>query len=144
MRHVYALRLREKKGTRPLYSDNKFEGACIDLGAELSVIGLRQYKSYEKETGRKSRPNAHPPTFKSGDGERRSQGLIHIRIPITNGIHICLSVHVVSPDIPLLLGIEVLQDDKLILDFGNQEIRNDKKRMEYPNCLQDGTNISEL
>lgn len=35
-----------------IYGDTRFKGACIDYGAEKSVIGVHQEAAYTKYTGR--------------------------------------------------------------------------------------------
>lgn len=92
-----------------MYRADKFEGACIDSGAELSFIGLQQDKAYAKATGRNINPSRFPLTFTFGDGESTRKGVINIRIPLPNDRHIAIDVHTVEENIPNLIGIEIFQ-----------------------------------
>lgn len=64
-----------------------------------------------------------PLTFKFGDEERVSIGIIDVCIPIPDGTHISIKVQVVKADVPMLIGMEIIHTHKVILDFGKIVIR---------------------
>lgn len=43
-----------------MYLADKFEGACIDSGAEMSVIGYRKAQAYALKTGSKFKETNFP------------------------------------------------------------------------------------
>lgn len=55
--------------------------------------------------------------FKFGDHIAPGIGKIRIKIPITSGTHLHLEIDVVDLDIPLILGLDVLRNDKLLVNY---------------------------
>lgn len=55
-------------------------------------------------------------TFRFGDGTHPSLGRIPIRIPTPNAGYLNIDVDVVRPDVPLLIGLDLLDDEKLIVN----------------------------
>lgn len=53
-------------------------------------------------------------SFRFGDGTHRSLGMISIRIPTPNAGNIHVDVDVVNPDVPLLIGLDLLDREQLI------------------------------
>ena len=97
-----------------------WHGACIDSGAQKTVIGLPQAKAYCRYTGTPFRPIRNNNAYRYGVGQKRSLGSIEIRIPTPGNSFLPVRVDVVSADIPLLLGLDLL--DKCRMYFNN--VRN--------------------
>lgn len=55
-------------------------------------------------------------TFVFGDGSCDSLGTLEIRMPLPNGSFLPLLIDVVKADIPLLLGLEILDRERLVAD----------------------------
>lgn len=136
--HVFEFNNSQEKGSNALYGPETFEGACLDSGAEQSVIGSQQAASYTKATGRKTNVTANTLIFRFGDGESESLGVNRVRISLPYGEHVVVSVHVVNSDITLLIGMEVLCSHKLILDFGNAKIRQGEQTWTLPMVKKNG------
>lgn len=103
------------KAFRNVAKSRTFLGACCDIGAQRTVIGERQAKAYCRETSKKSlSPSDY--SFMFGDGLHLSLGSIEVRIPTPDGTFIAIEIDVVSADVPLLLGIDVLDREKLVAD----------------------------
>lgn len=51
-----------------------------------------------------------------GDGLHMSLGKLEMRLPTPDGAFLAMSVDVVSADVPLLLGIDVLDREQLVAD----------------------------
>ncbi len=85
-----------------------FEGACIDTGAEQSVVGKPQAKAYciQHRIAYKLLPSST--IFQFGDGCYKSLGKLRVRIPIANGSFIFGKIDVVPANIPLLIGLDIL------------------------------------
>lgn len=90
--------------------ESNIKGACVDTGAQRSVIGVHQAKAYcnelnypfnPKKGGRKHR-------FKFGNTIFTGLGLIEIRIPLNEDSYLSYDVEVVDFDVPLLLGLDIL------------------------------------
>lgn len=103
--HVYRMKTKFADTDKLLYDSQTFVGACIDSGAEKSVIGIAQATAYAKATGRNVTKFQFPLTFRFGDGDNDSKGIFHVRLPLPNDSHIALQVYVVNTDIPLQVGI---------------------------------------
>lgn len=98
------------------YSTKRFEGACLDGGATRSVIGKRQALAYCRTFCQEFRLRPSDVTFIFGNGSSDSLGKIDIRLPTPQGTFIPLSIDVVSADIPLLLGLDIMDKESLVAD----------------------------
>lgn len=54
--------------------------------------------------------------FRFGDGTHSSLGKMNIRMPAPHGNYVHIDVDVVIPDVPLLIGIDVLDREQLVAD----------------------------
>lgn len=86
----------------------EFDGACVDTGAEQSVIGKSQAKAYCRQHKISFKLYPSSTTFKFGDGCYTSKGKLHIRIPTPTGSFIEANLDVVSANVPLLIGLDIL------------------------------------
>lgn len=105
-------------------SPNEFQGGCLDIGASRSLIGRRQAEAYHGLIGLPLVliPNSEGQSiFKFGSDRQRSIGKCCMRIPYANYYAINMKVDVVNVDIPLLIGLDVL--DKYYLYCNN--VRNE-------------------
>jgi hypothetical protein len=86
---------------------SRFEGAAIDTGAQRSVINLQ--RAYAQMVG--PRVNLLPcgGLIRFGDVVCSSLGSMTADIPCPTGM-LRVSVDVVSLDIPLLLGLDLMDD----------------------------------
>jgi hypothetical protein len=93
-----------------------FHGACIDTGAQRTVIGLPQARAYPRLVGRvfSTRPSAS--SFRFGDGPQLSLGMFSIRFPLPGNRFIYRDVDVVPVDIPLLLGLDLMDELSVLFD----------------------------
>lgn len=88
----------------------------MDPGAEKSVCGLNQAQAYCRMTTQKLNLAPSPYTFKFGDGSRHSLGHMTFRMPSDQNSFISLSIDVVDADIPLLIGLDVLDKANIYVD----------------------------
>lgn len=91
-------------------------------------MGAHKAKEYVSITGMQLHTVTSPLVFCFGDGEKRSEGAIEIRIPCPTGKNIEGEVHVVREAIHLLIGMEVICSEKLVLDFRATTIRKQGQR----------------
>jgi len=89
-------------------SHKKFQGGCIDTGAQKCVIGKLQAKAYCKFAKITYQVIPSETTFRFGDGDFSSLGKLPIRIPIPNNSYIPYEFDVVQPDVPMLMGLDLL------------------------------------
>lgn len=101
---------------RRQYSTTVFEGACADTGAQKSVCGLAQAKAYCRARRRPFKLLPSPYSYKFGDGVRTSMGMLQVRLHIQQGFFLSFWIDVVDADIPLLLGLDLLDEHKLVAD----------------------------
>lgn len=120
-RTLYTMKDQAERGHQ-IYNKATFEGACLDSGSQQSVIGHAQACAYHNSTGRQVRPVNDPLLFTFGDVERPSVFILDAGIPVPNGLHISVRVHVLKYDIPKLIGMEVLGAERLVLDFYRRTI----------------------
>lgn len=96
----------------------KFEGACIDTGAQRSVIGSAQGHAYCRFM---NIPYAiEPPkrlrTFRFADKCYRGLGYLEIRLPVNDAHFIQLSIDVVDINVPLLVGLDLMEAFQMTID----------------------------
>lgn len=102
----------------PKYVGEEFFGACIDSGAQRTVIGASQAEAYSRLAGMQlSRSAPFPLRFKFGDRTHLGQGIIQIRLPIQQHHFTTVVANIVNLDIPLLLGLDVLTQLRATIDF---------------------------
>ena len=92
----------------------KFHGVCIDTGAQASVVGEKQAKAYCREVGITFKTSPSRSEFKFGDGTFKSKGKIKVRIPTPDGSFIEIDIDVVEADVPMLLGIDVMDRERIV------------------------------
>jgi hypothetical protein len=88
----------------------EFLGACLDTGAQRSVIGLSQAKAYCRFSGTKFRPMPNNNSYRFGSDRQRSLGSMGIRMAVPGGSFLSVKVDVVAADIPFLIGLDALDD----------------------------------
>ena len=100
-----------------------FHGACVDTGAQQLVIGQRQAKAYCRRDNFKFKLHPSATRFRFGDGRYPSLGSMEIRIPIPNGSFVSIQLDVVSADVPMLLGLDVLDRESLVANNVHNELQ---------------------
>ena len=63
-------------------------------------------------------------SFAFGDGVYKSLGSMEIRIPTPDNSFISLDVDVVKPDVPFLLGLDILDQHQLMADNIDNKLRS--------------------
>jgi hypothetical protein len=114
-----------------------FSGAAIDTGAQRSVIGKSQALAYCRQNGNPMRLRHSNSTFVFADQRCKSSGMLTVSLP-TPGSTLNLDVDVVTPYIPMLLGLDIL--DKHGLQFLNteNELESVKEHWKIPVIRKDG------
>jgi hypothetical protein len=88
-------------------TDEKFLGGVLDIGAQKSVIGLRQAQAYCQRNNIKLQMTDSNASFIFGDRVCRSLGQCKILVPMPNGTR-AIETHVVRKNIPFLVGLDAL------------------------------------
>lgn len=99
-----------------------FQGACVDTGAQKSIIGKPQALAYCKLANVKILPNYSRRRFKFGEQSFPYTGVIQVRIPLSTLEFLEYKIPVVDVDIPLLLGLELLVKFNANIDVGNMRL----------------------
>lgn len=115
----------------------RFAGACCDIGAQRTVIGLPQARAYCRENQHKFQPRPSEYAFLFGDGLFMSLGTIEIRIPTPDGSFFAFDADIVKADVPLLLGIDVLDRESIVADNVDNVLDNRKRGWKMPITRQD-------
>lgn len=89
-----------------------FEGACVDLGAQQSVIRQNQADLYWKSFGGERRSTDSKTTYRFVNTVFHSLGVLHVTIPITGAYFIDVYPKIVKADVPFLLGLDILTQVK--------------------------------
>lgn len=88
----------------------------------MSVTGKLQAKAYCKQAGVHYNPKKSNTTFRFGDGSFKSLEKIPIRIPTPNNSYISIGMDIVGAEIPMLIGIDVLDKERLNADNVNNQL----------------------
>ncbi len=94
----------------------KWQGGCMDTGAQKTVIGEKQARAYCRYMGIKFKPRKNYNRYKFGDNTQQSLGSINIRIPLQDNNMINVPVDVVRADVPFLIGIDLLDEYRLYVN----------------------------
>ena len=110
----------------PRYSDTHFDGVCVDTGAQISVCGKRQAQAYCKSV---SIPMTLRPSnlrFKFGNTVSSSLGIMKFRFPCPDGGSIDIDIDIIDLDVPLLLGLRELRSHRILVNYLNNTLQNQK------------------
>ena len=91
-------------------------GACLDIGATRTVIGISQAKAYYKTARIPFKVKRGNTIFKFGNSFHKSYGIVEIRIPIPSNFYLPILSDVVNADIPLLIGLDFLDKAKIYVN----------------------------
>ena len=105
-----------KSSTRVLHlaNDNcvRSTDLLLDTGAAKSVVGLRQARRFAKLAGERLTLAPSKRRFRFGIDVHASLGSTTLRFPTPGGIS-SITVDVVKPDLPFLVGLDVLDAKRL-------------------------------
>jgi len=111
----------------------EFEGACLDTGASRSVVGREQAESYARLSG--ERLVLAPPamtTFLFGGEEHASMGTLPMHVPLSQAYYLPLSIDVIPLNVPLLIGLYVLDRYGLYVNNVEDRLRSDGRDVDVP------------
>lgn len=114
---------KKPRGKLLLYPSENFVGACIDSGADKSVMGYEQARDYCTSKDANLDLVASPLRFKFRNSTHRSEGTMEVRIQITGEAYIAVNTDVVRADLPPLIGLEILSGHTLILNFADRSLQ---------------------
>jgi hypothetical protein len=108
-----------------------WNGACVDTGAQKTVIGLPQAMASCRFVGKKFKLQRSNNVYRFGVDKQDSLGFIAIHIPTPASV-ISLNVDVVRANVPLLIGLDVLDANDLTADTMSNKLRFPKGGWETP------------
>ncbi len=100
-----------------------FQGACLDTSAQQSVIVIRRALAYYKQHNVRYTLKPSLTKFKFGDGVFSLVGTIQIRIPTLSYSFFKIKVNVIPADVPLLLGLDVSDNEELVANNVQNELQ---------------------
>lgn len=112
--------------------DEKFLRACIDSGAQMTIIGIDQAKAYCKEHGGIIIKGESKQTYRFGNKKYDNIGTINIRMPLMESHVTDIDADVVDVNVPFLLGLNNLTKLKILLDVGKDRISSANLNWEMP------------
>lgn len=100
-------------------TNGKFNGACVDSGAQRAVVGKKQALRYIEESdvtiGVLKRSVSR--RYKFADRSNQGIGALQVNIPVKEDYVICIAAVVIDLDVPLFIGLHTLTHLNAILDF---------------------------
>ena len=94
----------------------KWDGGCVDTGAQTTVIYLAQAEADCRFTKAKFRPKMNNNRYRFGNDRQNSLGLITVRIPIGKHIVVIEKVDVVNANAPFLIGLDFPDKYRMYID----------------------------
>jgi hypothetical protein len=104
---ILEFRLQEETGRQV-----QWQGIALDTGAQRSCIGLAQARAYCARHGLRFTLRSSARIFIFGDRIYKSLGALTILVPTPSGL-LRLQLDVVPPDVPALLGLDVMDSRNL-------------------------------
>jgi hypothetical protein len=99
-----------------------WHGACVDTGAQKTVIGLPQAKAYCRFIGTKFKLKENRNVYQFGVIKQESLGSLKVILPTPEPL-INLEIDVVQADVPLLIGLDVLYENGMTADTLNNFLK---------------------
>ena len=119
--------------TTSLKSNNtSFHVAVLDSGAQRSVIGILQAQMFCREARMNFKLLPSNVTYKFGDECYASRGQIHARIPTPLSSYIERYFDVVSSDIPMLIGLDILYRAAVVANNVNNQLECAREKWSLP------------
>jgi len=91
-----------------LAATEEFQGACLDTGAQRTVIGKSRADAYLASIGNDIQLDKakHPRRFRLGGSDYDTVGAVRIRFPVANDYFLPLTVDVIARNVPFFLGLD--------------------------------------
>ncbi len=121
-----------ERGKRKHRERSAFQGGCIGTGAERCVIGYRQATAYCAYTGTTFCLRPSNASFRIGDGSHTSIGTMPVRIPTLDGSFIVGDFDVVKADVPMLIGLYLLDNYSLVANNVRNELQSELQGWSIP------------
>lgn len=98
-----------------LASSELFHGACLDTGAQRSVIGMHQAEAYVVKHGttKQLKQTKDKVVFRFGGGRHPTVRTLEMRLPVTQDFFIPLTVGVIALNVSMLLGLEKMDEHRM-------------------------------
>ena len=113
---THAINYSPPESTHHDWVPQKFQGACLDIGAEKSVIGLPQATAYRDFANSPIIPRPTNNIFRFGESCFPSIGTIRIALPSGKNDLKPLTINIVDVDVPFLLGLDELDNSRMYVD----------------------------
>ncbi len=96
---------------------NVFLGACLDTGAERTVIGRQQAAAYARFAGNELHlTEPKNAAFRFGGSDYPSRGVLRICVPLADDLFLPMDVDVVDVNIPFLFGLDALDANEMYVN----------------------------
>lgn len=104
----------------------------MNIGATRTCIGWQQAKAYAREHKERLRLTKSEYAFRFGDGLYMSQGVLSVCLPTLDGSFILVRADVVHADVPLLIGLDFLDEEKLVANNVDNVLESRKHGWKMP------------
>lgn len=99
-----------------------FFGLCMGFGIARSVVGARKEECYRKLRMLSLKVVSSSRTYRIGTSLAKSKGLTKPRLPHPDVLALDFYAEIIEGEIPLLLGLDVMRQNRLILDFNTNVV----------------------
>lgn len=113
-------------------STQTFDGICLDFGASFSVVGNQQYELYCEHLGYKPEKQNSESRFKFGISTFIALFKFTCRLGLPDDKFMEFTVHVVEGNFTLLMGLEVIRQYGLRMDWGRNILSGSRQYWRLP------------
>lgn len=113
----------------------KWNGSCLEIGAQQIFINSTQAKAYFRLTGTKFKPRFTPIQLRFGNDTQESLGTMNLSVPIDNGYIIHEKIGIFKDHVLFLFGLDVLDKYQMLIKNVNNTLISPNYDLNTP--LQD-------
>lgn len=98
----------------------KFLWTCLDSGAQCTVVGQKQAQAYRNLISKdeiRSRRRIYG-IFHFGQYDRQFLDTLEVKLPVSNDYITPFEYAIISIDVPLFIGLDMLTRIKVVIYFG--------------------------
>lgn len=116
------------------HSNDVFSGACLDSGAQRTVIGQLQANAYMKIVGNEYETvqRCMSKMFRFGTSVHESVSVIKIWLPLGDDHFVKIFAHIIPIDVPLLIGLDIMKYLKIIINFADSTLQSSDGKWKAP------------
>lgn len=103
---------------------DQFEWACMDSGAQRSIIGIRKARMYSNQSKGDLAPSQNGQNYKFCNDRAQGLGTLVVRMPVSESHVVDVAAGAVNVDVLFLLGLYVMTRLKMVIYFDQDIVQS--------------------